>query len=82
MTSTENHPWTLRLAQVETRTPLETEIMALVSRIEHMGGHPLLTEAQSLVWKALCTMGAWHDAGEPGGVKQAADALEARKDQP
>ena len=65
----EQHQYTARLAQVQERTPLETDIMALVARIERMGGHPLLTEAQSLLFKALCAAGAWHDAGEPGGVK-------------
>jgi len=60
------HPWTDRLARIERRTPIELRASDLAWAIEKMGAHPLLTEAQSLVDRALRTLGAWTDAGEPG----------------
>lgn len=58
--------WTGRLAHVEQRTPIEHSVAALIERIEHMGGHPRLTQAQVHLSHAMCILGAWHDGGEPG----------------
>lgn len=67
-TLVEEHSWTTRLAHVEQRTPIEKEAAALMYSIEMLGGHPLLTAAQNHVDRALRTLGAWTDAGEPGSV--------------
>jgi hypothetical protein len=60
------HQWTSRLAHIDQRTPIELRASDLGWAIEKMGGHPLLTEAQQHVQAALCMLGAWTDAGEPG----------------
>ena len=57
--------WTARLAQINERTPVETQAAHLIGAIELLGGHPMLTEAQLLVDKALRILGKWHDDGEP-----------------
>ena len=61
-----HHPWTARLAQVNKRTGEEQALFNAVQMVEHMGGHPLLTEAQAKITEALCALGAWTDAGKPG----------------
>lgn len=60
-------PWTMRLAQVNERTPVEKEASDLIGSIEMLGAHPMLTWSQTYVNKALCLLGKWHDEGEPGG---------------
>lgn len=60
------HQWSTRLAQIERRTPLEQQAMTLIEAIEQAGADARLTTAQSLVFEAVCALGAWHDAGEPG----------------
>lgn len=59
--------WTARLAQVDQRTAIERQAAELVRAIEELGGHPLLTDAQTSVDRAMRILGAWHDQGEPGG---------------
>jgi len=58
--------WTDRLAHTERRTELEKAVAGLHAKIEDVGAHPLLTDASTLVHDALCTIGKWHDEGEPG----------------
>jgi hypothetical protein len=60
------HPWSTRLAQIDQRTEIEQAIIDLHERVEMLGAHPTLTDASSAMFQALCALGAWHDAGEPG----------------
>jgi hypothetical protein len=60
--------WTARLAHVEQRTEIERQAAALKASIERLGGHPLLTDALNAADLAMCTLGKWHDEGEPGAA--------------
>lgn len=48
-------------------TPVEKQAHDLVGTIEALGGHPLLTEAQTKVMDAKRILADWIDAGAPGG---------------
>lgn len=62
------HRWTFRLARIDLRTPIERSVGDIIGRIEHLGGHPLLTAAQMKAGQCLCILGAWEDAGKPGAA--------------
>lgn len=70
------HPWTLRLAQINERTPIERQAADLGAAIEHLGGHPLLTDALNHADRAMRTLGAWKDAGAPGAASADAEIPE------
>ena len=56
-----------RRARVALQSPIEQRAHDLVWAIEKMGGHPLLTEAQTAAMKAHELLVRWHVEGEPGG---------------
>lgn len=64
------HPWSDRLAQVDKRTVLESAILELHAQVEALGAHPLLTDASTHLFYAVCALGAWEDAGWPGATEK------------
>lgn len=57
-----------RRAYVQRRTPIETEISALIDKIESMGAHEKLTDAVVHLQDAFNAMADWHDDGRPGAA--------------